>query len=102
MKKIQIFIVSLLLSAGIFAQDNKMDTMSHKMKDCVMMKDGKMMEMKAGKTMVMDHDMTMTNGTMVMKDGTCKMKNGKTMMLKEGDCMYMNGKTKKMKMKKME
>ncbi|MHA4807844.1 DUF6799 domain-containing protein [Flavitalea flava] len=48
--------------------------MAHKMKDCVMMKDGMMMEMKAGKTKVMDHDMTMTNGTMVMKDGTCKMK----------------------------
>ena len=65
-----------------------------KMKDCVMMKDSKMMVMKDGKTMMMDQDMTMKNGTMVMKDGTVKTKDGKTSMMKEGDSMDMNGKVK--------
>lgn len=67
---------------------------NQKMKDCVMMVDGKMMQMKGGKTMAMDQDMTMKNGTMVMKDGTMKMKNGKTTMLKEGESMDMTGKMK--------
>ena len=103
MKKTMILFAALLFSAGIFAQEQKMDKMDQPMKkDCVMMKDGKMMAMKDGKTMEMDHDMTMTNGTMVMKDGTVKMSSGKKMMMKEGQCMYMDGKMKKMKMEKMK
>ena len=83
--------------------ENKMDTkMSHgKQKDCVMMKDGKMMERKDGQTMMMEKDMTFPNGSMVMTDGNMKMKDGKTHMLKEGDCVMMNGKMKPMHMKKM-
>lgn len=72
------------------------------MKDCCMMKDGKMMVMKAGKTMPMEKDMVMKNGTTCMTNGECMMKNGKKMMMKEGDCMYMSGKMVKHKMKKMD
>ncbi|MGH2646649.1 MAG: DUF6799 domain-containing protein [Ginsengibacter sp.] len=103
MKKLFVLLIVSLITTGAFAQnDKKMDT-THKMKsekmlnkDCVMMKDGKMMMMKEGKTMDMDNDVTMKNGTTVMKDGTVKMKDGKTMMMKNGDCMYMNGKMAKM------
>ena len=104
MKKIFVFLFISLLGTGAFAQNDKkidkMDKMKSEktMKDCVMMKDGKMMVMKNGKTMEMDKDMAMSNGTMVMKDGTVKMKDGKTMMMKNGDHMYMNGKIDKMKM----
>ena len=63
----------------------------HKQKNCVMMKDGKMMEMKDGKTMMMDHDMECSNGCMVMTNGTMKMKDGKTHKLKNGDCVMMDG-----------
>ena len=77
--------------AAAHAQDKMGDK---KMKNCVMMKDGKMMVMKDGKTMMMDQDMKMKNGTMVMKDGTVKMKDGKTMMMKEGESMDMGGKMK--------
>jgi hypothetical protein len=45
-----------------------------KMKDCCMMKDGKMMCVKDGKTMPMDKDMTMKNGTKCMTNGDCIMK----------------------------
>ena len=103
-KKLLILAVAITLSAGVFAQEKKMDKkMDHKMamkKDCVMMKDGKMMVMKEGNNMAMDKDMTMANGRTVMMDGTVKMKNGKTMMMKDGDCIYINGQMSKMKMDK--
>ena len=105
MKKLICFLAFSTLALGAFSQDGKMKMhdssmtkMGHMKKDCVMMKDGKMMMMKDGKMMEMDKDMTMTNGTVCMKDGTCKMKNGKTMMMKEGDKCYMDGTMKKMKM----
>jgi len=56
------------------------------------MKDGKMMMMKGGKMMPMSKNMTMSDGTKCMTDGTCKMKDGTTMNMKEGQCMMMNGK----------
>ena len=112
MKKLFIVMVASTLCTGLFAQtdkDKKMEKMEHagkmekgsmKMKDCVMMEDGKMMVMKNGETMALDNDMTMKNGTMVMKDGTVKMKDGKTMTLKNGECVYMDGRMSKMKMMK--
>jgi len=42
----------------------------------------------------------MSNGTVCMMDGTCKMKDGKTMMMKEGETCDMDGKMGKMKMNK--
>ena len=65
-----------------------------------MMEDGKMMVMKKGKTMPMDKDMMMKNGTKVMTTGECSMKAGKTMMMKDGDCMEMSGKFGKCSMMK--
>ena len=59
----------------------------------VMMKDGKMMMMMDGKASgPMDHDMTMSDGTKVMKDGMVKMKDGKEMPMKEGQMLMMDGK----------
>jgi len=62
-----------------------------KMKDCVHMKDGKMMMMKGGKEMAMDKDMTMKDGSKVMTNGTHVMKDGKKMTLKDGDMVMMDG-----------
>lgn len=72
------------------------------MKECCMMKDGKMMHHKDGKMVPMTKDMTMKNGTKCMVNGECVMKDGKTMTMKEGDCMDMNGKDCKNDMKKMK
>jgi hypothetical protein len=59
----------------------------------VMMKDGKMMMMKEGKaTGPMDSEMSMSNGTTVMADGTVKMKDGKAMHMRDGQMMMMDGK----------
>jgi len=56
---------------------------SKNLKEHCMMKDGKMMHCKEGKTIFMEKDMTMVNGTKCMTNGECVMKNGKKMMLKD-------------------
>ena len=100
MKKVLFVLAIALLGNGAFSQ------MEKKMHDCVMMKDGKMMAMKSGKSMMMTKDMKMSNGTMVMKDGTVKMKDGSTSTLKDGEYVDMKGKMgtmdDKMKMGKMK
>ena len=88
----------MVISFNSNAQTNKNPS---KMKDCCMMKNGKMMVMKDGKTMPMTKDMVMTNGTKCMKNGECIMKDGKKMMMKDGDCMEMSGKMCTEKMKNM-
>jgi uncharacterized protein YdeI (BOF family) len=83
MKKI-LLIAALTLSTGLaMAQTTSMDG--------YMMKDGKVMMMKDGKTMPMDKDMTMSDGSKVMMDGTVMKKDGSKMMMKNGDSMDMNG-----------
>ena len=92
---VTIFLVVFSLSTN--AQTAKKTSM---MKDCCMMKDGKMMVIKDGKTMPMDKDMTMKNGTTCMTNGECTMKDGSKIQMKNGDCIEMSGKmcTDKMKM----
>ncbi|MFT3704742.1 MAG: hypothetical protein QM802_20420 [Agriterribacter sp.] len=105
MKKIAITIVVFLVCGyAVQAQNTpkKTDSTAHHsmmMKDCVMMKDGKMTVMKGGKTMDMTDDMKLSNGTTIMKDGSIKMKDGKTSTLNNGDCIYMDGKIKRAKAK---
>ena len=91
-----LLIVVLCLTTNNSSAQTKKD--STIMKDCCMMKDGKMMCMKNGKTMPMDKDMTMKNGTKCMKNGECIMKDGKKMQMKEGECMDMSGKMDKCEM----
>lgn len=104
MKRIIVLATALFLGLAVSAQEKTMDKkadqkMDHKMamKHCVMMKDGKMMMAKNGDTTAMEKNMTMSNGTMVMTDGMCKMKDGKTMKMQDGDCMCMDGKMMKKK-----
>lgn len=62
-------------------------------KDCCMLKDGKMVIQKDGKITPMETAMTMENGTVCNTNGECTTKEGKKMMMQEGDCMEMSGKT---------
>lgn len=100
-KTVSLLILFLMVSSlSVYAQAKKNTSM---MKDCCMMKDGKMMVMKDGKTMPMEKDMVMKNGTTCMTNGECIMKDGTKMMMKNGDCMEMSGKMctdKTMQMKK--
>ena len=95
-------------STAVFAQDTTTTTThssmqkthkmgsgkmgSMKMKDCVMMKDGKMMVMKGGEKMAMDSETSFTNGSKVSTDGMLTKQDGTTKQLKNGDCVYMDGK----------
>ncbi|HUB60780.1 MAG TPA: DUF6799 domain-containing protein [Puia sp.] len=63
-----------------------------KMKDCLMMKDGKVMVCKGGMSMPLMKDTTLRHGVMVSMDGTVKKKDGSTYMLKEGESVMGNGK----------
>ncbi len=115
MKKSIVFAAALIISASAFSQDSSttrpmggdsmhhdmggMGTGMHKMKDCIMMKDGSPMVMKGGQMMPLSQTMTLSNGTMVMSDGTVKIKDGTTKTMKDGDCIYMDGAMAKMPMK---
>lgn len=104
MKKLFAVIVLALIATGLKAQESKKampqaaskSSMTHNMKDCVMMTNGKMMMMKGGKTMPMTSEMKMENGAMVNMDGTVMMPDGNKMMMKNGDCMDMKGMMMKM------
>lgn len=63
--------------------------MSHP--DGVMMQDGKMVMVKAGRMVSLNHEMTMDNGIVVMSNGSYMKKGGTKMMFKEGEHMDMSG-----------
>ncbi len=86
-----LFLMACIFSTNSFAQSKDMS----KMKDCCMMKEGKMMQMKDGKMMPMKKHMTMKNGTKCMTNGDCTMKDGTKMKMENGDCMDMDGKMDK-------
>jgi hypothetical protein len=85
MKPLFLLLVAVVFATGTIAQSA--------MKDCVMMKDGKMWVVKN-----MTTTMTCKNGSTVMANGTVKGKDGKTMMMKNGDCITEGGDMMKMDM----
>lgn len=103
MKKLTLMIAVMVFTLSVSAQDKteKMEKktdkmMDHKMKDCVMMENGKMVVMKGGKVSDMSSDMTMSNGTVVSSDGKVTLKDGSTKTLKDGESVYLDGKMSKM------
>jgi len=101
MKRLLIIVLAFTLGTSLKAQDTTSHKkMHHQMKDCVMMKEGKMIQMKDGKTMDLTQDVTMTDGSVVMANGSLKKKDGTTVELKNGDCVMMDGTVKQMGMKK--
>lgn len=93
-----LFFVAIITSINSFAQTHDMS----KMKDCCMMKDGKMMQMKSGKMTAMKKDMTMKNGTKCMTNGECIMKDGTKIKMQNGDCIDKDGKMDKCDMMHMD
>lgn len=108
MKTITLLAAVFIFSIPAFSQDSAQnqtmsgDTMHqhhmmmHKMKDCVMMKNGKAMLMKNGKMMKMDTPVTLPDGTVITSDGSVKMSDGTMKTLKDGEYMNMDGTTGKM------
>ncbi len=115
MKKIILVFVAVAISAGAYAQT---DSTSRKMSprdlnnnlnqnvrnntvdktcpDGVVMQNGKMMKVKDGQTTTLDQEMTMSNGTKIMRDGSCINSDGTTTMMKEGQHMDMSGNMSRM------
>lgn len=57
----------------------------------LMLKDGKMIVVKYGKTTPLEKQITLENGTKVTPDGTITLKDGKTSMVGETDMILMDG-----------
>ncbi len=64
----------------------------HNKPDGYMMHNGSMVKIVNGKITPMEEDVTLSNGTMIMKNGSCMKKNGNQTMLKEGEHIDMTGK----------
>jgi endonuclease V-like protein UPF0215 family len=83
LKALVVAVISFSFLSTGFAADSS--------KDCVHMKDGKMMMMKDGKEMAMSSDTTLKDGSKVTTAGEHVMKDGKKMKLKDGDMVMMDG-----------
>ena len=94
MKKYLLVLGAMLLFMGQALAGDKNSGLSvkvHMMQDGVMRQNGKMMVQKDGKAMAMESDVSMRNGTLVMRDGTCLLKDRSQIKLMEGDRMDTNG-----------
>ena len=67
------------------------DKSGHPIGDCVLMKDGHMMMMSAGKMSPMTTDVTLADGTVCKVDGTCVLKNGEKVKLSNGEGIEVAG-----------
>ena len=101
-KKLIVLIAAFVFTGTVFAQDyNKTQsttqTQQDKMKKdndkAVVMKGGKVYDVREGKNILITSNITVGSST-VMPDGTVKMKDGTTAMLKDGDCVRADGTVK--------
>jgi len=67
MKKLIGILLISFIACSAYSQDSSMSKMK---KDYFIMKDGKVMVVKGSSEMTMNKTMTLSNGEMVMKDGT--------------------------------
>ena len=84
-----VLLAFVLVSGNSFAQ-SKVDI--DIMKDCCMMKDGKMVQYTGGKSTPMKKTVVMANGTKVKKNGKVIMPDGTKMKMKNGNCVDNSGK----------
>ena len=117
MKKVILLIIAVAVSGVMYSQydsANRMnkskdysstksknysssDSLKKHHPDGYVMKEGKVMKIKDGKFTTLDKDVTLSNGTVIMKNGSY-MKNGETkMMLKEGEHIDLQGNVKNYK-----
>jgi hypothetical protein len=81
-----LFVLFCLSSATMTAQ-TKNTVQVASIKDCCMMKDGKMMQLKDGKITKMKKSVTMADGTKCKCNGTCIKPDGTKIKLVEGNCV---------------
>ena len=105
MKKINLLLLLFVINFGVYAQSsygsstgtvrpNSDSIRSNNLNvpDGFVLKDGKTVMVKDGKFTPLKKDLTLNDGTVVMKNGSYKTSNGTQMDLKEGDHLDLNGK----------
>lgn len=60
------------------------------MGDQITMKDGRVLVMRNGETVPMEEDVTMADGTRVMRNGQVLMANGTARMMREGETLTLD------------
>ena len=100
MKKMLLTIAAILLTCGAFAQtDTQSKTpdqttkpvKSHRHANGYIMKDGRMMQVKDGNLMLIEKDITLSNGTVIMADGNYMEKGKPKTILRDGEHVDMDG-----------
>ncbi|WP_309640850.1 DUF6799 domain-containing protein [Flavobacterium sp.] len=109
MKKALLTIAAIIITCGVFAQNDSENKKVNPEKTATqkqyphpngyMMKDGKLMMVKEGNMTLVQKDITLSNGTLIMADGNYMEKGKSKMILKEGEHIDMNGNKTPMKPK---
>lgn len=91
MKRLYFFIVAVFFTAASLnaqvAKTSQEKTQNKEKAECYLMKDGKMYHVMGGKEMLLEKEVTLKNGEVIMPNGMCKMKDGEEMMLNNGECV---------------
>lgn len=90
MKKILLTFAVLLLTFGMSAQETPA-AKSHRHPNGYMMKDGRLMQVKDGNLMLIEKDITLSNGTIIMADGSYQVKGKSKVKLNDGEHIDTNG-----------
>jgi len=101
MKKLNLILLILAISFGVYAQSpngtgrsnsDSIGSTSLNVPDGFVMKDGKTVMVKDGKFSTLKKDITLSDGTVVMTNGSFKKSDGTAAEFKDGDHLDLNGK----------
>ncbi len=96
MKKLTLFVVICLFSTVLFAKDDP-KTHSSSPKVYVMMKHGKLIEVRNGQRKFVKKDMQLLNETTIHPDGSIDASSGQRLQLKNGEYITLDGRIRKLK-----
>lgn len=93
MKKILLTFAAILLTCGVFAQTESKNNKpaSHRHPNGYMIKDGRLMQVKDGNIMLIEKDITLSNGTILMADGNYTVKGKSKAKLNDDEYIDPNG-----------
>jgi len=92
MRKLLVVLMTILLATITYAQEQQRDRDRDRLKDHVMLKDGKVIRFQNGEELQLQEQIQLRNGISVNPDGSYRLRNEKMLRLREGECMDMDGK----------
>lgn len=84
-----------------YNRSSNQSNVSHAQKDGIVFRDGKVYNVKGGKSTAITKETTLSNGTKIKTDGTVVMKDGTQTTLSEGDYISMDGNLERAKPNRM-